>query len=53
MKAAYYGAFAAVVAIASLTQAQSAKKQVGDREKLIGACSARPDEHWSVTWEHY
>ena len=37
MKALYWVAFAAFVAIAGLTQAQSAKNQVGDREKLIGA----------------
>lgn len=37
MKALYYGALVAVVAIAGLDQAQSARKQVGDREKLIGA----------------
>ncbi len=37
MKALYYGALAAVVAIASLAQAQPVKKQVGDRERLIGA----------------
>lgn len=37
MRALSYGALVAVVAIAGLAQAQSAKKQVGDREKLIGA----------------
>lgn len=37
MKALSYGALVAVVAIAGLAQAQSAKKQAGDREKLIGA----------------
>ena len=36
MKALLYGAFA-VVAIAGFAQAQSAAKQAGDREKLIGA----------------
>ena len=36
---ALYGAFATVVAIASLAQAQSAKSQAGQtrRERLIGA----------------
>ena len=37
MKALRYGTLAAVVAIAGLTLAQSAKKQVGDHERLIGA----------------
>jgi hypothetical protein len=41
MRALYYGALAAVVAIAGFTQAQSAKNQVAShdsaREKLIGA----------------
>lgn len=37
MKALTSGALVAVVAIAGLAQAQSAKKQAGDREKLIGA----------------
>jgi hypothetical protein len=37
MKALYYGVLAAVVVIAGLDQAQSGRKQVGDREKLIGA----------------
>ena len=36
-KSWHYGAIAAVVAISVLTQAQSAKKAIGDREKLIGA----------------
>jgi Lipocalin-like domain len=37
MKALYFGALAIITAIAGLTQAQSVKKQAGDREKLIGA----------------
>jgi hypothetical protein len=37
MKALYCGVFATLVAIAGLAQAQSANKQGGDREKLIGA----------------
>jgi Lipocalin-like domain len=37
MKALYFGALAITMAIAGLTQAQSVKKQAGDREKLIGA----------------
>ena len=37
MKALYCGVFATLVAIAGLAQAQSANKQVGDREKLFGA----------------
>jgi Lipocalin-like domain len=37
MKALYFGALASVVAIAGLAPAQSAKKHVGDRERLIGA----------------
>jgi len=37
MKASRWVAFAAGVAIAGFTHAQSAKKQAGDRERLIGA----------------
>ena len=37
MRTLRFVALAAVVAIAGLAQAQAAKKQVGDHEKLIGA----------------
>jgi hypothetical protein len=37
MQSLSYGALSVVVAIAILTQAQSANGQAGDREKLIGA----------------
>jgi hypothetical protein len=37
MKAMYCGAMAAVMAIAGLSHAQSAMKQMGDRERLVGA----------------
>jgi Lipocalin-like domain len=37
MKALHCGVLAAFVVIAGLTQAQSAQKQAGDRERLIGA----------------
>jgi len=37
MKCLCLGALAAIVAIAGIAQGQSAKKQIGDRERLIGA----------------
>jgi Lipocalin-like domain len=37
MKALYCSALAVVVAVTGITQGQSAKKQTGDRERLIGA----------------
>ena len=37
MKALYCGVFATLIAISGLAQPQSANKQVGDRDKLIGA----------------